>query len=175
LGGSALRPVGGGYPDRSAAAKVRRRLDFRNAAAWVKSARLTAKRGGGVSYEITRDLRNVGSPFDGLGARTGEGAAYSSNFSNRKAAGDFRNAVSWLKSAGLTAKCGGGVSYEIEGAAYEKRKKSRIRREKSESEILVNGYDVARVNQESPPWVAARRCATARDRAPGVDFPLRNQ
>jgi hypothetical protein len=44
-------------------------------------------------------------------------------FSNRKAAGEFRIAAGWLKSAGLTRAREGGGPYEIAGAAYGNAKK----------------------------------------------------
>jgi hypothetical protein len=53
-------------------------------------------------------------------------AAYSSGFSNCKAAGEFRIAAGWLKSAGLTRAREGGGAYENARSAYENAKKARF-------------------------------------------------
>jgi hypothetical protein len=54
------------------------------------------------------------------------------------------------------------------GRALRKRGKSRIRREKSESEILVNGFIVARGNHEPEPEVEPRGVY---NRAAGLPAP----
>jgi hypothetical protein len=51
-----------------------------------------------------------------------------------------------------------------------KREKTRFRREKSESEILINGFIVARVHYKAEPEVEASLFATGRARAEKPDF-----
>jgi hypothetical protein len=53
----------------------------------------------------------------------------------------------------------------IAGFSYKKCKKNRIRPEKSESEILVNGFILARINRKSKPEVEEDGSATAPVRA----------
>jgi hypothetical protein len=53
--------------------------------------------------------------------------------------------------------------------------KSRIRREKSESEILVNGFILARIYHKARPGVVAGRFATAANPAPRPGFIQENQ
>jgi hypothetical protein len=54
-------------------------------------------------------------------------------------------------------------------------RKNRIRREKSESEILVNGFIVARVNRKTEPEVAAAPLATASRAWAKPKLPMQNQ
>jgi hypothetical protein len=56
---------------------------------------------------------------------------------------------SWLKSAEVNARMRGRRGLRNHGRRLQKRAKNLIRRKKFESEILVNGYKVARINQEA--------------------------
>jgi len=53
------------------------------------------------------------------------------------------------------------MAYESRRAPYGRSPKSRIRREKCASEILVNGSKVARAHHKSKPQAAEGRLATA--------------
>jgi hypothetical protein len=78
-----------------------------------------------------------------------------------------------VKIARVNGRRSGGFPRTFPTESARKCKKSRIRREKSESEILVNGSKVARVNQESGPEVVGARFATALDFAALAYFVVR--
>jgi hypothetical protein len=65
-----------------------------------------------------------------------------------------------------------GGACENGGFAYEKREKTRIRREFRTAKILVYDYKVARVKQEPKPKVEPNSFATAPYRASQAHFPL---
>jgi hypothetical protein len=140
---------------------------------WRDKNRGSGRRNGGRSRSRRAEKPVIRPRF---GPRvTGERKPYSSDFSNRKAAGEFRTAATWLKSPRLTAGKAMAFRGHFPTKPYGKYKKSRIRREKSESEILVNGSKVARINQESGPEVVGARFATALDFAALAYFSKENQ
>jgi hypothetical protein len=89
--------------------------------------------------------------------------------------GEFRTAVAWLKSAQVNAATRGRLSLRNRGAPYENRAKSRKRAEKCESEILVNGFIVARVDHKTKPQVVRRALATASQSPVIAEFTQENQ
>jgi hypothetical protein len=92
-----------------------------------------------------------------------------------KPAADFRTAASWLKSPIVNGLAPGGFCLPAPTKLLRKRRKSRFRREKCTSEILVYGFIVARVNQEPQSLLAPARLRNRFRMRAVAEIPKENQ
>jgi hypothetical protein len=92
-----------------------------------------------------------------------------------KAAGDIVPTATWLIRRCVNGGRSDGVTGAFPAMFPQKARKTRIRREKCASEILVNGFNVARVHHKTQPEITDARRATASILAPWPHFPMQNQ